>query len=481
MPATARGSLAEYRAKRNFRKTAEPAPEVPIPKHKPAIFVVQEHHASRLHYDFRLEYDGVLKSWAVPREPSMDPADKRLAVHVEDHPIPYARFEGTIPRGQYGAGEVHIWDRGTFEPAPGSGDFGAGLAAGKVEFVLHGDRLNGRFALVRMRGRGDKNWLLIKGRDQFARSGGADGKAASPAHSRSAKPVFSRTSADRPDAIELTNGDRVWFPKDGITKGDVYRYYEAVADRLIPFLRDRPVTLERLPGGIGPGQPHFWQKHTPEHYPKWIPRVDFPTERGRSVDYVLVNDERTLLYLVNQGTLTFHPWLSRVSDPDRPDFVLFDLDPGGATFGDAITVAKEIHRVLGEEGLAGVPKTSGKSGLHVLVAWARKGGFDEAREWARLLAERLAEGLPNLATVEIRKAKRGKRVYVDTLQNAKGHHAVPPYVVRPVAEAPVSMPLNWDELTARLRPDQFTIRTALRRLSRQKSDPMAPLLKSFGK
>src|SRR3954462_4052996 len=166
MPATA--SLTDYRAKRDFRKTAEPAPEAPIPKHKQPIFVVQEHHASKLHYDFRLEYGGVLKSWAVPREPSLNPADKRLAVQVEDHPIPYARFEGTIPRGQYGAGVVHIWDHGTFEPVPGSGDFGAGLEAGKIEFVLHGDKLKGRFNLVRMRGRGDKNWLLIKGRDQYA-------------------------------------------------------------------------------------------------------------------------------------------------------------------------------------------------------------------------------------------------------------------------------------------------------------------------
>jgi len=204
MPATAEASLTEYRAKRDFRKTAEPAPEVPTPKHRRPIFVVQEHHASKLHYDFRLEYDGVLKSWAVPREPSMDPADKRLAVQVEDHPIPYARFEGTIPRGQYGAGEVHIWDRGTFELAPGAATFGSGLAAGKVEFVLHGEKLKGRFTLVRMKDRGDKNWLLIKGRDQFANSGGGNGKpAAKPATDPRRKPVVSRPAGTAPDEIEL--------------------------------------------------------------------------------------------------------------------------------------------------------------------------------------------------------------------------------------------------------------------------------------
>jgi bifunctional non-homologous end joining protein LigD len=480
MAATA--SLGEYRAKRDFRKTEEPAAEATVKKHKRPIFVVQEHHATRLHFDFRLEYAGVLKSWAVTREPSMNPADKRLAVQVEDHPIPYARFHGTIPRGQYGAGEVYIWDHGTFEPAPGAADFDRGLEAGKLEFVLHGKKLNGRFVLVRMKGRGDKNWLLIKMKDQFARRA-EDGESATEPKSRSrprsTPPAMPVRAGKVPDEVELTNGDRVWFPADGITKGDVFRYYEAVADRLIPFLRDRPVTLERLPGGIAPGEPHFWQKHTPEHYPSWIPRVDFPSERGRSVQYVLVNDEAALLYLVNQGAMTFHPWLSRVETPDRPDFVLFDFDPGQATFSDVVTVAKTLHRLLDDEGIPTVPKTSGKTGLHVLVAWAEAGGFDEAREWAHSVAERVAAELPDLATVEIRKAKRGQRVYVDMLQNARGHHAVPPYVVRPVAGAPVSMPLAWDELTARLKPSQFTIKTAIRRLARQKSDPMEALLKSI--
>ncbi len=207
--------------------------------------------------------------------------------------------------------------------------------------------------------------------------------------------------------------------------------------------------------------------------------MNFATERGKPVDYVLVNDEATLLYLVNQGTLTFHPWLSRVESPYQPDFVLFDLDPGQSSFGDAVAVARKLHELLEAEGIASVPKTSGKSGIHVLVAWTGKGDFDEARQWALSAAKRVAEMFPDLATTEIRKSSRGERVYIDTLQNAKGHHAVPPYVVRAVAGAPVSMPLDWSELGGRLRPGQFTIRTALRRLSRQKSDPMAALLKSF--
>jgi bifunctional non-homologous end joining protein LigD len=490
MPTTA--SLAEYRKKRNFERTPEPGPADRAPKHKRPIFVIQEHHASKLHYDFRLEYDGVLKSWAVPREPSMDPADKRLAVQVEDHPVSYATFSGTIPRGAYGAGRVYIWDHGTYEPAPGAAPFNVGLEAGKIEFVLHGEKLQGRFALVRMGGnRGKQNWLLIKMRDQYAQRS-ANGKASngkasgsvSPVRARptrAASPPSPRGAGAAPSRLEVTNPDKLWFPDDGITKGDVFRYYADIADRLLPFLRDRPVTLERLPEGIGGGKPHFWQKHTPEHYPSWVRRVDFPTERGRPVQYALVNDKASLLYLVNQGAMTFHPWLSRIEEPDRPDFVLFDLDPAEATFGDVVTVAKAIHKALDEEGVAAVPKTSGKRGLHVLALWPGEGGFDAARDWARSLAGRVAEELPDLTTVEIRKAKRGRRVYIDVLQNAKGHHAVPPYVVRPVPGAPVSMPLDWDELTARLRPGQFTVKTAAKRLARQKSDPMAGLLKSFQK
>ena len=152
-------ALKEYRAKRDFRKTPEPAAE-PGKGHRRPIFVVQEHHASRLHYDFRLEADGVLKSWAVPKEPSSDPAQKRLAVHVEDHPLPYAKFEGTIPQGEYGAGTVRIWDQGTYEnllaEKPEPQTVSEGIEAGRLEFVLHGQKLQGKFALIRMKGRGGR-------------------------------------------------------------------------------------------------------------------------------------------------------------------------------------------------------------------------------------------------------------------------------------------------------------------------------------
>jgi bifunctional non-homologous end joining protein LigD len=475
-------ALKEYRKKRNFRATPEPGPAASRRgnRSRRPTFVIQEHHATRLHYDFRLEAGGVLKSWAITNEPTTDPAVKRLAVRVEDHPVAYAMFSGDIPEGQYGAGHVEIWDRGTYEIPDGDRSVEDGLTAGKISFVLHGEKLKGRFGLVRMgRQTGRKeNWLLIKSKDEYAKAGPPSPAAPAPVARK--KRVASGTvtaNGKPPRHVEITNPTKVMFPEAGITKQDVVDYYRNVSKWLLPFLKDRPVTLERLPDGLGPGKPHFWQKHTPESYPAWIPRFTDTAENGRPVEYVLVNDLPTLLYLVNQGTVTFHPWLSRLNDLDRPTFVLFDLDPGPAKFADVVTVAKAVRDILDEDGTKSFVKTSGKSGLHVLAPWRKDGEFDAARAWALGIAEQVAERLPDLATTEIRKAKRADRVYVDVMQNARGHHAVPPYVIRPVPGATVSTPLEWRELTADLDPRQFDVRTVPPRLARRRKDPLAPLLR----
>jgi bifunctional non-homologous end joining protein LigD len=236
--------------------------------------------------------------------------------------------------------------------------------------------------------------------------------------------------------------------------------------------------LERLPEGLnGSDAPHFWQKRTPDYYPDWIKRVELPSQRGAAVQYVLVNDEATLLYLVNQGTLTFHVGFSRMADLDRPDFVLFDLDPGQASFADAVAVARALHTALQAEGRRVFVKTSGKTGLHVFTPWQRQADYDAARAWALDMAQRVVNALPDLATIERSKAKRGKRVYVDVMQNAKGHHAVPPYVLRAVPGAPVSTPLRWQELTPHLDPRAYNLKTIFQRLARQRLDPMAGLLR----
>jgi len=288
--------------------------------------------------------------------------------------------------------------------------------------------------------------------------------------SKSAKKPAKNDDSD----VKFTHVERVVFPDAGLTKGDVLEYYAKVSDKLLPHLRDRPITLERMPEGIA-GQ-HFWQKNTPAYYPKWIPRVKLPTEKGTKVDYTLVNDLRTLLYLVNQNAITFHTWFSRVKKPDVPDFVLFDIDPHQSTFPNAVKVATTLHEILDDEGVENFVKTSGKSGLHVLIPWnSKSGGFDKARGYAAGIAQRVADALPKIATTERSISARGSRVYVDAMQNAKGKHAVPPYVLGATPTATASMLLKWSDLTPKLSPKQFDMKTALQRIARMKTDPLKVL------
>lgn len=304
------------------------------------------------------------------------------------------------------------------------------------------------------------------------------GKQAKAARKTRARPATGRTAgrarnavaSGPPGEVAFSNVDKVMFPEPGYTKGDLLKFYLAIAPWLLPHLRDRPVTLERLPDGVREGGPRFWQKNTPAHYPAWIPRINLPSEAGKPVYYALVNDEHTLAYLVNQGTTTFHTWFSRVPDLERPDFVVFDLDPGGAPFTDVVRIARTLHDLLDRREVEPFPKTSGKSGLHVLVHWHQPGGYDEARAWAMGVAEEAVAALPDIATVERSKVARGGRVYVDVMQNARGRHAVPPYVVRATPLATVSTPLQWKEVTPRLDPKRYTIRTVLKRLERLGED-----------
>ncbi|HLL90978.1 MAG TPA: non-homologous end-joining DNA ligase [Tepidisphaeraceae bacterium] len=500
--------LKAYDAKRDFKKTAEPSSAAAVRKRsaKP-IFVIQEHHASRLHWDFRLEADGVLKSWAVPKEPSLDPAVKRLAVQVEDHPLAYANFKGKIPQGEYGGGTVYLWDRGTYDnlmaDKPEPMTLTESIDAGHVEVELHGGKLSGAFNLVRIKNRrasdSKPNWLLIKANDASARSSRGlqpAGPSARPSaqkkttgrktnqHAKARGPAkpdapVARATKDvlipSPKSFEFTNEDKIWFPEANVTKGHVIQYYEAVAPLLLPHLRDRPMTLERLPDGVRDGGPRFWQKNMPAYYPDWVPRFQLPTGRGKPVAYTLVNDVDALLYLVNQGTLTFHPFLSRTRQLDCPDFVLFDLDPGDAPFASAVRIARQLHARLDADRVPNFVKTSGKSGLHVMSPWTGGGDYAAARAWAEGVAADVVEALPKLATTARLKAARKGRVYVDVVQNALGHHAVPPYVIRATPTATVSTPLDWDEVTPTLDPKQFDLPRVLPRLRKLKGDPLIAL------
>jgi bifunctional non-homologous end joining protein LigD len=747
--------LSEYERKRRRGKTPEPFSGGRAGDAQP-IFVVQRHDARRLHYDFRLERDGVLASWAVPKGIPREPGQRHLAVHVEDHPLDYATFEGEIPAGQYGAGTVEIWDSGTYELLEEKKD-------GGLTVRLAGTRLQGTWTLVPAKLDGDpKNWLILRkqdetvstskgprtyepmlatlasevptsegwsyevkwdgyravarvaggeatltsrrGNDLTARFSGVasaleravrtpdcvlDGEVCAldeqgrssfsvmqqgsgplvlyvfdvlevdgerlidlplaerrkrleplldrrvtavrlseafddgPALLRAAEeqelegivakrtdspyrpgkrtrewlkikthgsqefiiagytrgqgrrsarlgslvlavnrggelvyvgncgtgftdeeldrlmrklhplerksspfavvpkmpkvrkedvvwvtpslvcevefaqwthdgrlraPVYKGLREDKTAAevrrelpvetelrhgkrvLRLSNLDKVFWPEEGITKGDLVTYYREIAAVLVPHLRDRPFTMKRYPDGWQGD--HFFQKDAPGHMPDWIPTRAYrstsrESRQKRTIRYPLVNDELALAWMVNMGCIDMNTWYSRVDRPDRPDWVLFDLDPSpDVGFRETVRVALLVKEVLDALGLQGFPKTSGADGFHVLVPVTRRHTYADTRQFAEIVAGTLARTHRGLVTTEWSKSRR-RGVLVDANQNGEGKTIASVYSVRPRAGAPVSTPLRWDEVNEDLDPRDFTMETVLARAKRE--------------
>ena len=828
MPAKGKADpLSAYRAKRSLERTPEPGARPAVPGPKPGgLFIVHMHAATRLHWDLRLEMDGVLRSWAVPKGPSANPADKRLAVHVEDHPIEYGDFEGIIPEGNYGAGEVIVWDRGVWVPLE---DPIEGLKKGKLLFELKGYKLKGKWTLVKLK-KGEKEWLLIKERDAYVSTDGAysdesvlsgmtvdelraakdraaplkrelkklgaperavrvgdtelmlaeareeafskagwlfelkldgyrvraareagaaklvsrkghdmtpafpeiaraiaalpyeglilDGElvvaddAGRPSFSRlqnrarlsrlpeikraavetpatyyvfdllafegydvrplplekrkailakllpragalrysdhfakegeqlydqvvklglegivakkadapyrggrsanwlkiradrtddfvvvgfsrpkgsrggfgalhlaayegeklvyagragsgfTAKqlkevaaelegstrptppcegpiptgddhvwveprlvvevrykewtpegllrqPVFLRFRDDKepkecvirgrgkgdegrgdadseppsrpsslippPRDVALSNVDKIFWPSEKYTKGDLIEYYRAISPWLLPYLKDRPVVLTRYPDGIEGKS--FFQKDAPAFIPEWM-RTErmWSEDTKRDIDYFVCDDVESLLYLANMGTIPLHVWGSRVASLEHPDWCILDLDPKEAPFAHVVTVARATRELCEEIELPCFIKTSGSTGLHVLLPLGRQCTYEQARTLGGLLARVIAGELPEIATVTRQVGKRGGRVYLDWVQNGHGRLLVAPFSVRPLPGAPVSMPLKWSEVTPKLDIRKFTIVNAPARMKKLKDDPLRPVL-----
>jgi bifunctional non-homologous end joining protein LigD len=268
--------------------------------------------------------------------------------------------------------------------------------------------------------------------------------------------------------LRLSNLDKPFWPEEGITKGDLLAYYRDVADVLVPHLRQRPFTMKRYPDGWQGKS--FFQKQAPSHIPDWIETAAFPasTRDGekRIIDYAVVNDDLALLWMVNMGCIDMHAWASRADRPERPDWVMFDLDPAeGATFENVIEVASLVKEVLDVVGLESVPKTSGSRGIHVLVPITRRQDFGEVREFAGIIAGALARAHPGLVTTEWTRAKR-RGVLVDANQNGPGKTTASVYSVRPRAGAWVSAPLHWHEVRPGLDPSAFTMETVVERVGR---------------
>ncbi len=828
--------LSTYRAKRSPDHTPEPFGGAESGPGK--LFVVHKHAARRLHYDLRLEMEGVLRSWAVPKGPSFDTNEKRLAVHVEDHPLEYGDFEGIIPEENYGAGQVVVWDRGEWVPLE---DPLEGLKKGKLLFDLKGYKLRGRWTLVKIK-KSEKDWLLIKERDGWAskdpepfaeesvlsgltvedlkegrtptdrinaeldrlgvtarrveparvefmlaeprdaafrkagwvfeakldgyralatqdggvaalksRNGndltasfpdvaravralpvpravidgelvipdaegrpsfqalqkraqlsrapdirraaaeapaafyafdllgfgdrdlrprplverkrilrmllpplgpiryvdhfeedgvalmehvgplgleGIVGKKAdapykggrsphwlkvradrtgdfavvgftAPRGSRGGfgalqlgdwvegelvyagragsgftdrqlgevrtaleaaarttppcngprswpsdeppparrpipgakdttwvepavvcevrfkewteegllrQPVFLRFRDDkkpeectRQGAIEgaapevaddppapkvvqapevpLSNLKKVFWPAEQYTKGDLIEYYRAVAPWLLPYLKDRPLVLTRYPDGIEGKS--FYQKDAPDFTPDWIRLVPIWSEdTQKTINYFVCDDVETLLYVANMASIPLHIWASRTEALERPDWCIMDLDPKSAPFSDVVTVALALHRLCDDLELEHFVKTSGSTGLHVLIPLGQQCTFDQSRTLGELLARVVVEQLPEISTVVRQVRSREGKVYVDYLQNRHGQLIVAPYSVRPLPGAPVSMPLEWKEVNRKLEIGAHAIRTAVGRMEKLGRDPVRPVLET---
>lgn len=271
-------------------------------------------------------------------------------------------------------------------------------------------------------------------------------------------------------SIQADHLDKVFFPGEGITKGDILDYYRRIAERMLPFLKDRPLTMERYPDGIE--EDGFYQKEAPDYFPEWIRRVSIPVKSDQeSQQQLICDDEASLVYLVDQGTLTFHPWLSRSDRLDYPDKLIFDLDPPSEDFEPVRFAARALHQILGEVELASSLMTTGSSGLHVIVPLDRQAKFEDVRSFAKDLSNLLAEREPKKLTTEMNKDKRGKRLFLDYLRNSYGQNSVAPYTLRPLPGAPVATPLRWDELSdGDLVSQTYTISNIFRRLG-QIDDP----------
>ncbi len=513
--------LAEYHRKRDFARTPEPAGRVPEPRPGERRFVVQRHRARRLHYDLRFEIGGVLVSWAVPKGPTLDPNVRRMAVHVEDHPIEYLDFEGVIPSGEYGGGDVIVWDIGTWEPHA-TDDPAAAVASGDFHADMYGSKLRGRIILVRSGDPGDREqWLLLHKHDDDAIDGWEpedhprsvlsgrtnDEVKRNPDRlwrselppQRASVPVRTPTpTADELAALnhlgsggtwsvfgrslKLTNLDKVLFPgradEPAVSKRELIAYAARIAPTVLPYLAGRPLNLHRFPNGAA--ESGFWHKQLPSHAPDWLPRWDNPhAGRGEATTYLVADEAAALVWAANFGGLEWHAWTSRAEQPDRPTYALVDIDPGeGTVWSDVVALAR-LHRTAFEHlDVAAYPKLTGRRGIQIWIPIEPGPSFRETRAWVEKLSKTIGRFQPDLVSWKWGVDERGGKARLDYTQNARNKTLVAPYSPRSAPGAPVSAPIAWDDLEdPNLRSDSFSLRTILDRIE-ERGDPFRPLLQA---
>ncbi len=527
-------ALEEYKKKRSFNKT--PEPEGKKASTKDALkFVVQKHDASHLHYDFRLEMEGVLKSWAVPKGPSLDPEVKRLAMMVEDHPYDYRTFEGTIPKGNYGAGTVIVWDEGTYESAETDSiekkdqekNLLHQLHSGKIKFIMHGKKLKGEFALVKASNRGENSWLLMKLKDKFAstkditkqdksvqsdktieevektsdkvwhsnrsstdknsskrataKEENGDEKRVGKRKTASAKkikPIKKKLNepiipADKKSGdvtiddrvLKLTHLDKIFWPDERITKRDLLNYYYQITPYMLPYMKDRPQSLNRFPDGIN-GK-NFFQKDVADKVVDWITTYHYISESdGEEKDFFVCTDEASLFYLAMLGCIEMNPWHSRVQSPENPDWCVIDLDPDNNSLDEVIEVSLAVKDVLDTINVESYIKTSGSTGMHIYIPFGAKYTYEQSRLFAELVVNMVYEQTSSITSLERTPSKRKGKIYLDYLQNRTIQTIAAPYSLRPKPGATVSAPLQWSEVKKGLSISDFNIFNIFERLNK---------------
>jgi bifunctional non-homologous end joining protein LigD len=497
--------LAKYDSMRDFDASPEPPGSVAGSADGRNRFLVQRHRATRLHYDLRFEVDGVLVSWAVPKGPSLDPARKSLAMKVEDHPYAYGFFEGVIPSG-YGKGDVVLWDDGWWEPDPeypDQTDAAKAIEAGEFKFMLIGRKVRGRYVIIRTSGRGGKRqssgeeWLLIKKKDQYAVAGwDPEDHPASVLSARTNVDVAERrpgrwtpaTKAElkQLDSIhakgdwttdgitqQITNLDKVLMPgRDGgppITKRDIIAYYAQVAPWMTMTLTGRPINLNRFPDGIDSRKGGFFHKAVPAHAPAWVRRWPNPNaDKNETREYLMIDGAPALVWAANFAGFEIHPWTSTAASPDEPSYALIDIDPGEKTaWDDTLTMARLFRVAMDQLGLVARPKVTGKRGIQIWIPVKSGYSFRQTSDFVEAVSKTVGGVVSDLVSWRWTKNDRRGLARLDYTQNQVNKTLVAPYSIRPAPGAPVSVPLEWDELDdPKLRPDRWTIRDVLKRLAK---------------
>jgi bifunctional non-homologous end joining protein LigD len=282
-------------------------------------------------------------------------------------------------------------------------------------------------------------------------------------------------ATDMEKTVAISNPKKVYWPADGYTKGDMVEYYRAISPWMLPYLKNRPIVLTRFPDGIDGKS--FYQKDAPDHAPSWI-RTEpiWSNDTQRNIKYFVCDDIETLTYLANMGSIPMHIWLSRVGSLEQPDWCVMDLDPKDAPFSAVIKCALVLRELCESIGMPSYVKTTGKSGLHILLPLNRQNTYAQSRMFGEVLAKVMLTQVDEIATIARVINKRGAKVYLDYMQNRGGQLIVAPFSVRPLSGAPVSMPLTWDEVNDKLDPKHYTIKNAVKRMEKLGADPLLPAL-----